>query len=460
MLINFEYKDRDFSAKTVLLLYIFKIYNVEELLHYVWKHKLLPLNDLLTTDGQEVEIINPGLENQNKEPGFLNAEVRIGNEVRTGNVEIYLRSSDIFRFRYKYDKAYDDVVLQVVNIVDCHCDAATGERLPQLQLDIPAGLILRYDTLCKSEDCPPCRRIIPQTDKQKVRSWMDMLVAERLEELEQQVEERLRQTNGNWEWALFITLARNFGFGMNDDTFETWARRIPLDKTGKHRDELFQIESIYLGMAGLLVDDALPRNAVADDYFRQLQKEFAYQCRLFSLECIMPYQQWKYPRLRLQNFPHVRLAALAWMYHKGHVTLSTLKDATMEENSLEALRHILMAETSEYWQNHIMFGTSLKKHSQRLGEGLQDRLIINTVVPVLYTYAVSHNNQVLREKVLSLLQLLPAEQSHIPRQWEECGLKIDNAGDCQALIQLKKQYCDRHDCLRCSFGYEYLSSRL
>jgi hypothetical protein len=33
---------------------------------------------------------------------------------------------------------------------------------------------------------------------------------------------------------------------------------------------------------------------------------------------------------------------------------------------------------------------------------------------------------------------------------------VENAGDSQALIQLKKEYCDRKDCLRCRIGYEYL----
>ena len=79
---------------------------------------------------------------------------------------------------------------------------------------------------------------------------------------------------------------------------------------------------------------------------------------------------------------------------------------------------------------------------------------------MLYTYAMSHDNYPLRERVLDLLRLLPAEQNYILRQWRECGLKVDNAADSQALIQLKRQYCDRHDCLRCSFGYEYLNSKL
>lgn len=437
---------------------------MEKLLHYVWKHRLLPLKALLTTDGQPLEIIDPGLPNTNQGPDFFNAKVRIGETMWAGNVEIHLRSSDWFRHGHDGDEAYDNVVLHVANVVDCDVTTSTGKRLPQLQLDIPADLSVRYDTLQRTEDYPRCYRIIPQIDTFKVHSWMDTLVVERLEERARQVEKRLKESHGDWEWTLFITLARNFGFGLNGDAFETWARRIPLQRIGKHRDELFQIEAIFLGMAGLLEAASLPPQTAEkgawDEYFLSLRREFSYQCRLFSLGAIMPYQQWKYLRLRPQNFPHIRLAELAWMYHKGQVNLSRLKDAMSEEKPLEALRRILVATTSDYWTDHLMFGQPIEKRPLHLSQLSQNLLIINTVVPILYTYAISHDNWELRERTLDLLRQLPAENNYILRQWHDCGLKVETAADSQALIQLKRQYCDRHDCLRCNFGYEFLNSKL
>jgi hypothetical protein len=35
-------------------------------------------------------------------------------------------------------------------------------------------------------------------------------------------------------------------------------------------------------------------------------------------------------------------------------------------------------------------------------------------------------------------------------------LKARSAAQSQALIQLKRNYCDRKDCLRCRFGRYYL----
>ena len=48
---------------------------MEQLIHYVWKHKLFPLTGLKTTDGQEVEVIDTGLHNHNAGPDFFNAKV-------------------------------------------------------------------------------------------------------------------------------------------------------------------------------------------------------------------------------------------------------------------------------------------------------------------------------------------------------------------------------------------------
>ena len=62
---------------------------MEQLLHYVFKHKLFPLKELRTSDGDPVEVIDPGLHNHNAGPDFFNAKVRIGQTLWVGNVEIH-----------------------------------------------------------------------------------------------------------------------------------------------------------------------------------------------------------------------------------------------------------------------------------------------------------------------------------------------------------------------------------
>ncbi len=83
-------------------------------------------------------------------------------------------------------------------------------------------------------------------------------------------------------------------------------------------------------------------------------------------------------------------------------------------------------------------------------------LALNTAVPVLYAYGRHRSDEAMCRRALDMLGQLPPEDNAIVRQWHECGLEAQDAADTQALIQLSRRYCDRRDCLRCRFGYEYL----
>ena len=67
---------------------------MEQLLHYVWKHKIFPLKELRTVSGQSVEVIDPGLSNHNAGPDFFNAKIKIDGTLWVGNVEIHISSSE------------------------------------------------------------------------------------------------------------------------------------------------------------------------------------------------------------------------------------------------------------------------------------------------------------------------------------------------------------------------------
>ena len=402
---------------------------MERLLHYVWKHKMLPLKTLITSDGQEVEVIDPGLHNHDQGPDFFNAKIRLDGTLWAGNVEVHLRSSDWYRHGHESDPAYNSVILHVVSEIDREVRNAEGKLLPQVQLDIPQKIQQSYEELCRTEDYPRCHRIIPSVPQLKVHQWMDALLVERLKERSEMVTKRAERTDGDWERATFVTLSRSFGFGLNGDAFERWAMRIPLQAAGKHRDDLFQIEALFLGMAGLIEEVEAVRNAKEVSL---LQQEFAYLKHKFSLGEPMQRSDWRFLRTRPQNFPFMRILQIAELYHKGKAQMSKL----LEAKDIKELQQCLEVK-----------GTTAA--SRRL-------LIINTVVPLLFAYGRHISDEDICMRAVRLLEELPAENNYILRQWQDCGLKVGTAADSQALIQLKRQYCDRIDCLRCRFGYEYL----
>ena len=418
---------------------------MEQLLHYVWKHKIFPLKELKTTTGQQVEVIDTGLANTDAGPDFFNAKLKLDGVLWIGNIEIHERSSDWFKHGHHADAGYNSVILHIASEIDTEISRSNGERIPQIQLICPEAVRTNYKELLEADSYPPCYRIIPSLPPFTAHSWMTALQMERFEQKATLLNERLKRCQGNWEDAFFITLARNFGFGLNGDAFETWAHRLPFRAVDKHRNDLFQIEAIFFGQAGILEDSD------GDGYYLRLKKEYTYLQHKFGL-IPMDASLWRFLRLRPANFPHIRIAQLACLYHRAYGLLSRI----METETLQGVRDILKGGTSEYWLTHYTFGGSSPSRPKTLSNTSLDLLIINTVVTFLYAYGLHKGNRVLCARAGSFLEELKAENNYITRMWEQCGMKASNAADSQALIQLKKEYCDKKKCLYCRIGYEYL----
>lgn len=418
---------------------------MEQLLHYVWKHKIFPLKELKTTTGQQVEVIDTGLANTDAGPDFFNAKLKLDGVLWIGNIEIHERSSDWFKHGHHADAGYNSVILHIASEIDTEISRSNGERIPQIQLICPEAVRTNYKELLETASYPPCYRIIPSLSPFTAHSWMSALQMERFEQKATLLNERLKRCQGNWEDAFFITLARNFGFGLNGDAFETWAHRLPFRAVDKHRNDLFQIEAIFFGQAGILEDSD------GDGYYLRLKKEYTYLQHKFGL-IPMDASLWRFLRLRPTNFPHIRIAQLACLYHRAYGLLSRI----METETLQGVRDILKGGTSEYWLTHYTFGGSSPSRPKTLSNTSLDLLIINTVVTFLYAYGLHKGNRVLCARAGSFLEELKAENNYITRMWEQCGMKTSNAADSQALIQLKKEYCDKKKCLYCRIGYEYL----
>lgn len=431
---------------------------MEALLQYAWKHKMFPLKPLVTTDGRAVEVIDTGLQNTDAGPDFFNAKVKIGGTMWIGNVEIHERSSAWTAHGHDRDKAYDNVVLHVATVVDADVTTSEGRRVAQLQMDVPEEVKRNYAALLSEDRYPPCYAVIPRLDRLTVHSWMSRLLTERLEQKTADIVRRVDACGGSWESALFVTMARNYGFGVNGDAFERWAMNIPLQSAAHHRDDEFQIEALFLGQAGLLSADAVPERyrdgAMNDDYFVRLGKEYAYLAHKFGLKP-MDAGAWKFLRMRPQNFPHIRISQLARLYCSRRADLSRLAECT----SAEGMRALLATSVTPYWETHYTFGSTTCRSQKHLSTASLNLIIINTAVPMLFAYGRHRMDDAMCDRAFNIITQLKAENNHIVRLWQQCGLTADNAGDSQALIQLKRMYCDRKDCLRCRFGYEYLRLR-
>lgn len=213
-----------------------------------------------------------------------------------------------------------------------------------------------------------------------------------------------------------------------------------------------------MGQAGLLDPAAIPeryrQQALADSYFDKLSREYRFLAHKFTLQP-MNHLLWRFMRLRPQNFPHIRLAQLANLYYERRTSLSMLLDCA----DVVALAEMLHTQVTPYWQTHYTFGSESARSAKRLSPSSINLIILNTCVPMLFAYGRHAHKEALCDRAFDLLEQLKAEQNHITRMWQQCGLEVHSAGDSQALIQLKRCYCDQRDCLRCRIGYEYLKRK-
>lgn len=417
---------------------------MEQLLHYIWHYKMYACSSLRTIDDEAVEVVDSGKHVNTEGVDFLNAKLKIGGQLWVGNICI----SDATSFKKELyaakEGSYSSVILQIVERPMSRLFRKDGTCIPQLVLKCPEVLRLRLEQLLLEDKKPPCMRLGVLSC---LRDWFPGLLKERLKERRNQFEERLQLCHFNWENALFITLARNFGFGCYGDTFEAWASLLSLHAVDRHRDDLFQIEAMFLGQAGLLASED---NKEA--YYLRLQQEYHYLKHLFSLPELEA-ERWSISRSRPRYSPHIRIAQLARFYHDKVAFLSRV----LEAEDLKSIRLLLCSGVSEYWQTHDDFTSpSSRKTFKRLGKMSIQLLIINTVVPFLYSYGLHRGNAGLCQRAMDFLKGLKAEENTIVRSWREVGLNVENAADSQALVQLKKAYCIPKKCLFCPLGRAYL----
>ena len=331
-------------------------------------------------------------------------------------------------------------------MVDADIFTTKGEKIPQMELKIPVDIQQKYDELLKGKSWIACENKISKIDAFKINIWKNALLTERLQQKTEAIYALLEQTENHWEEAFYVSLARSFGFGVNSQPFELTAKSLPQSILAKHKDNLFQLEALLFGQAGLLDATAV------DEYQQLLQKEYLFLKSKYGLKNANGIQ-WKLLRLRPENFPHVRLAQFAKLAQKS----SKLFSKVLETDYLDGLRALFQCDVSEYWQKHFLFGKESSLSNKKMGKNSIDILLINTVIPFIFAYANRKNFEEPAEKAIGLLEKIPLENNSIIKKWKELGIATENAFDSQALLHLKKHYCNEKKCLRCVIGHQVLT---
>jgi hypothetical protein len=414
----------------------------EEFLHYIWQYRLYTPNLVLQT-GEQVEVLHPGVHNTDSGPDFFNAKIRIGETIWAGNIEIHIQSSDWKRHNHQQDMSYNNIILHVVWRNDLPVFRNNGTSLPTLELD---GLYNEnswnnYLLFMASRQWIPCNTMISKVDPFVRNAWFDRVLVERLERKALQVENILSLTNNDWAQTFYRLLALNMGFKLNNQAFEMLAQSLPYRFLAKHADDLFQVEAMVFGQAGLL------ENSFNDNYPLKLKKEYEFLKVKFDLTPIDAHL-WRFMRLHPGNFPTLRLAQFASIIHHSVSIISEL----FNSNDVNTYRRLFSAEASEYWNTHYTFDKLSTSRRKTLGHSSVDLILINLVAPILLSYGRRRSDTEITEKPIDMLMQLKGEDNSIIRKWAGLGMNVSNAANTQALLELKTNYCDNKKCLSCSLG--------
>jgi hypothetical protein len=421
----------------------------EDFLHYLWERKHIRHNDLFTTEGQPLQILDWGFYNDHDGPDFLNARVSIDGTTWAGNIEMHLRSSIWLEHGHGDDPRFENVILHVVLEEDVPIRRRDGSRIACLELKklIPPALIGKYLKLISLASWVPCQKHIHEAPEIIRRKLLETRLVERLEYKSRALREIAVQCKFDWELVLYRAMAENFGFKINAEAMRMLSERVSLKILRKHRGKRSEIEALLFGCAGLL------NRVFTDDYPVQLQKQFHHFTGKYDLQPISE-NYWKWKQSRPANFPVVRISQFADFIENNPHLISTL---TASE-TLKEIRECFKCAASPYFDTHYSFDRPSAKKRKTLGNASIDRILINTVLPFLFLYGKERELDRYPEKVLCFFEEIKAENNRITRNWEAIGMPHEHAGHSQALIQLKTRHCDSHLCLRCAVGNAILAS--
>lgn len=420
----------------------------EEFLHHLWLYKKFQVSGLRCTSGNAVQILNVGQYTQQAGPDFFNAQIIIGNQKWAGNVEIHLKSSDWYVHHHEEDSAYDNVILHVVWEHDVDIYREDNNVIPTLELKnyVASSTLDSYENLMLPKRWIFCENDIAAVDRFLFENWQERLFFERIERKLLQVETLLKAVNNDWEAALFIMLAKSFGLNTNGSSFMQMAQSIPFSVILKERYDVDNLISLFFGRLGFF------DHQKEEVYFQKLQKQYEYLKHKYQLDHRILAEP-SFFKHRPDNFPTIRLVQLAQLYHLQQNLFSRV----IACDSIGMLEVVLKLNVPEYWETHYQFDKISPKKRKPLSKSFIQLQIINTIIPLKFAYAKSQGREI-SEEIIGIMEELPAESNSTILKFSEYKVKVANAFQSQALIQLKNEYCDKKRCLECAIGIALLKN--
>ncbi|HQQ93378.1 MAG TPA: DUF2851 family protein [Bacteroidia bacterium] len=422
----------------------------EDLLQFIWEHKLLLPAPLFTVSGKSLSILNSGSRNPDSGPDFFNASILFEGVRLAGNIELHVKSSDWLRHGHQNDKAYEKIILHVVFEHDQIIRQNEENHVEVLELKryISPSVLKNYTSGLEFRLNLPCRKLLPGLRSEVFRAWLDRLSAERLEEKVGKLEDLFQSADQHFTQCFYILLLRSFGMSVNALPFEMLARQLPLRILLRHANEPLQLEALLMGCSGMLEE------VYEEDHPRRLQNEFAFLSSKYGL-IRLEKGLFKYSRMRPSNFPDLRLAQFAALLHARPDFIQ----APLKLKSADEFIDMFEVHPGTYWTSHYRLGLKSKHVKAEPGRQLAESILINSLVPFYFFYAGKKSEPRYRELALAFLASCAFEQNRKTALFSGQQSVLKSAIQSQACIRLYDEYCSKKRCFNCEAGRHMLKGQ-
>ncbi len=452
----------------------------EQDLHRFWRHSAFFRMAQPLSGGRMMQVIDRGRYNRDAGPDFLDAVLRIDGKLVRGDVEIHLRERDWYAHGHHTDPAYDRVVLHVVlgdpdpgqeirleNGTSCPQLGIPVSDLQQFLSALENGKNLPVLIQCPLSQQPVDKIVLTVHRAGALRFW------EKVESFREQIEEQ------SWDQLLYRGICEALGYAKNQEPFRRLAQLVPVDlifselrETPRDNDPDTLVSALLFGAAGLLKppERSGPIDVEVQQYLSPRQAIWQQMQHVLQIRP-MRMEAWQFFRLRPQNFPTRRIAAVSRLilrfYRQGMLEslLPLFKDGNLPvRRIITELRNFFSIPAEGFWAQRYDFKsrTSISSNAAGflIGEKRADDLIVNVVLPIVAAYARETHHALLENRVFEVYSAYPGLQENVLTRGVRQQLSLDRktarapggmrgARFHQGLIHLAKLFCRHLDCDTC-----------
>ena len=459
----------------------------EGFLYQIWLDKGFGKCNLFTIDGKPVEIREKGVYNTDAGPDFKNALILLNDRLERGDIEIHPVAGDWYAHGHHQDPHYNNVILHVVTM-NCPSNFITinnnGKIIPTLNMDTflsrPAEELEQstLESFNESFD-EKTRCALAAKSPVEIQQVIEKYADERFHNKSEQFFERRHLFS--WDQIFYEAMLEAFGYSKNQIPFRNMAQKLPVETIWNYiwKDSveiaLHKCEAFLFGVAGMIPvqSDAVNTrlSPEVENYVIRLEKTWDQFPERNRTECLKP-QDWKFFRMRPQNFPTRRIAAAATLVLRfmddgflGTILKAISSCEVKVKNIAKEIEQLFLVKANDFWLNHFNFDDSLmdkvagnKAGTYIIGMERARDISVNIVLPVVYAFGKESDDGRLTNKIKELYLSYPRNteneitrkmRSRIFGHYQDGKELITGIRQQQGLIQICKFMCSPGDCVRC-----------